>query len=272
VRIALGIEYDGRPFRGWQLQRHAPSVQAALEQALSAVAAHPVRVHCAGRTDAGVHASGQVVHFDTAASRQPDAWTLGTNARLPAAVNVTWAREVGGEFDARRSARGRVYRYLILNRRTRSALLDGRASWHCRPLDAAAMQAAAGHLCGRHDFSAFRAAGCQARSPERTLRRLQVTRHGELIVLEAEADAFLMHMVRNIAGVLLRIGRGEAPPAWAAAVLAGRNRRAGGVTAPPDGLYLTGVLYPARFGLPEPAAPQLVLLAGARRAPAAGPA
>lgn len=253
MRIALGIEYDGSAFAGWQVQRHEPrTVQAAVEAALSAVAAHPVRVVCAGRTDTGVHAVGQVVHFDTEARREARNWVLGANVNLPPDVAVGWAREVDPEFHARFSAESRSYRYLILNRPTRSSLLAGRATWVHRPLDAAVMHAAGQALIGTHDFSSYRALGCQARSPVRTIHSLQVNRRGELIELYVHANAFLHHMIRNIAGVLLAVGRGERPAEWAAEVLALRDRTLGGVTAPPDGLYLERVWYPERFAIPAP--------------------
>ncbi len=249
-RIALGVEYDGRAYCGWEAQRGQPTVQAVLERALSAVAARPVRTVCAGRTDARVHASGQVVHLDSEAPRDERAWVHGTNAHLPADVRVQWARVVGAAFHARFSARARTYRYLIFNRRVRPALYHGRATWEYRPLDAERMQAGADYLLGEHDFSAYRARACQARSAVRTVYRLEVQRRGALVIIEVCANAFLHHMVRNIAGVLCAIGAGEREPRWAGEVLEGRERARGGVTAPPDGLYLAGVEYPARFGLP----------------------
>jgi len=254
MRIALGIEYDGRAFKGWQLQRHAVrTVQGEVESALGAVAAHPVRVVCAGRTDTGVHATGQVVHFDTTAERTARNWTLGANVNLPADVAVCWAMRVQDEFHARFSARSRRYTYLILNRPTRSSLFAGRATWVHKPLDAARMHQAAQHLVGTHDFSSYRALRCQAKRPVRTVHRIEVTRRGELIMLSVHANAFLHHMIRNIAGVLIAIGRDERPESWAAEVLARRDRTLGGVTAPPDGLYLERVDYPDHPELPRPA-------------------
>ncbi len=250
VRVALGVEYDGASFHGWQIQDHADTVQERLERALAKVADHPVRVHCAGRTDTGVHGTGQVVHFDTPARRTPRSWVLGCNVNLPPQVNVCWAREVPGEFHARFSALSRSYRYLILNRPARSAIWRDRAVWIHRPLDAERMQAAARHLLGTHDFSSYRALGCQARSPVRTIQRLEVRREGERILIEVTADGFLHHMVRNIAGVLITIGQGERPVEWSRQVLGYRDRTLGGVTAPPQGLYLVGVAYPEEFGLP----------------------
>jgi tRNA pseudouridine38-40 synthase len=250
IRIALGLEYDGSAFCGWQAQGHCPSVQEAVERALARVADHPVRVHAAGRTDAGVHATGQVLHFDTWACRDARAWVLGVNSALPEAVAVTWARRVDMDFHARFRASGRQYCYLLLNRRAPSALWHARAGWECRPLDLAAMQAAAAALQGRHDFSAFRGSGCQARSPEREVRSVRLERHGDLIALHIAADGFLLHMVRNIVGSLLRVGRGEERAGWLGEILASRDRRRAGMTAAPQGLYLTGVDYPAVYGLP----------------------
>ena len=253
MRYALGIEYDGSAFKGWQLQRHqVQTVQAAVESALARVAAHPVRVVCAGRTDTGVHAAGQVVHFESESQRDPRNWVLGANVNLPPSVALSWAKQVNDTFHARFSAESRSYRYLILNRPTRSSLLAARATWVHRPLDAAAMHAAGQALVGTHDFSSYRAIGCQAKSPVRTLHSLQVRRRGELIDLRVHANAFLHHMVRNIAGVLIAVGRGERPPEWAAEVLAHRDRTLGGVTAPPHGLYFERVWYPAAFAIPEP--------------------
>jgi tRNA pseudouridine38-40 synthase len=247
----MQVEYDGSAYSGWQVQHHADTVQARLEAAIAQVAASPVRVHCAGRTDAGVHALGQVIHFDAQARRSPRGWVLGTNSKLPADIAVRWAVPVPGDFHARFSATGRHYRYLILCRPTRSALWRGRAVWTHRRLDLARMRTAGALLVGRHDFTSFRALACQAKSPVRTLRYLHLARQDELIRLEVGADGFLHHMVRNIAGVLMTIGRGEAPVDWTAELLALRDRARGGVTAPPDGLYLTGVDYPEHFDLPS---------------------
>ncbi len=250
MRIAIGIEYDGRDFLGWQRLSHGPSVQAAIEAALSRVAAHAVEISCAGRTDAGVHARCQVAHFDSEALRTPRAWTLGANSLLPASVAVLWAQPVAPDFHARHSARARRYRYRILNRAVRPALEAGRVTWERRPLDAEAMNVAAQTLLGRQDFTAFRAISCQAPSAVREVREVTVRRDGEYIDIEIEANAFLHHMVRNIVGSLLPVGRGEQPPGWVAALLAGRNRDAAGPTAPPDGLTFLGPRYPAQWGLP----------------------
>ena len=253
MKIALGIEYDGRAFHGWQRQEAGVrTVQQALETALSVVAAHPVAAVCAGRTDAGVHGICQVAHFETEARRAPRNWLLGTNANLPDDVNVAWVKEVPDDFHARFSATGRAYRYFILNRPARSSLLMGRVTWMHRPLDAERMHRAGQTLLGTHDFSSYRALACQAKSPVRTLRTLTVTRRGELIEMAVSADGFLHHMVRNIAGVLITIGRGDAPTEWAYEVLQLRDRTLGGVTAPPDGLYLAAIEYPACYALPDP--------------------
>ena len=251
-RIAMGVEYDGSAFSGWQTQRHARSVQQCLEQAISAVAAHPIRVHCAGRTDAGVHGLGQVVHFDTTAERSGRSWVLGTNANLPDDVAVRWARPVSGAFHARFNATGRHYRYLILCRPTRSALWRNRAVWTHRLLDVERMREAAWPLVGQHDFTSFRALACQAKSPVRTIRYLEFEQRVDLIELRVGADGFLHHMVRNLAGVLMAIGRCDAEVGWTTELLALRDRARGGVTAPPQGLYLTRVDYPADFDLPSP--------------------
>lgn len=251
MRIALGIEYDGSGYCGWQFQKGQASVQACLEQSLSRVADRPVRVICAGRTDTGVHALGQVVHFNTDAVRDDSAWLRGTNVYLPDDVRVLWAQIVSDDFHARFSATGRTYRYVILNRRQRSAILRRRVTWEYRPLDIERMREAAGALLGEHDFTAYRAVACQAKSPIRTLRCLDISRQGEFVTMEVAADAFLHHMVRNFAGVLMRIGAGEKDPAWAGEVLRSRDRTCGGVTAPPDGLYMTAVSYPDEFGLPQ---------------------
>ncbi|KAA9132069.1 tRNA pseudouridine(38-40) synthase TruA [Marinihelvus fidelis] len=251
MRIALGIEYDGRAFYGWQTQRQEPTVQATLERALSKVANHPVSVICAGRTDTGVHARCQVVHFDTNSERQARSWILGANANLPSTVCVLWAQPVPEEFHARFTALGRRYCYRLLNRWVRPAVDAGLVSWERQHLDADAMNEAAQALVGEHDFSAFRSAGCRANHPVRTIREISVRREGEHVDIEVAANAFLYHMVRNIAGTLLPVGRGERPVDWVAEVLHGKDRTRAGVTAMPDGLYFMSVRYPAEFGLPE---------------------
>lgn len=251
MRLAAGIEYDGTAFAGWQSQPHARSVQAVVEQAFSRVADAPVAVVCAGRTDSGVHATNQVIHFDTGSERTIRAWTLGANANLPPDVNVCWVRAVDDSFHARFGATARTYEYRILNRWVRSALQRQRATLVFQPLDEQRMQQAGQYLLGEHDFSAYRALACQAKSPVRELRRLEVTRNGELITIRVTANAFLHHMVRNIAGVLIAIGKGEREPNWAREILQTRDRRLGGVTAPPQGLTLVAVDYPAVYALPR---------------------
>jgi len=251
ARIAIGVEYDGTAYEGWQAQSSGRTLQQLIERALGGVAAEPVTLVCAGRTDAGVHALGQVAHFDTAAQRSGRAWVLGTNSALAADVSVSWARPVAAHFHARYSAEARTYRYLILNRLARSGLCATRAAWIHRSLDHVRMGEAAGALLGEHDFSAFRSAECQARSPVRRMERLTVARHGDWIQIEATANAFLHHMMRNIAGLLIAIGTAEAAPAWAREVLEGRDRRRNAATAPAAGLYLQSVRYPAAFDLPE---------------------
>lgn len=251
MKVALGVEYDGSSFFGWQAQKSGVrTVQEVLEEALSRVANHSVRVVCAGRTDTGVHATGQVIHFETLADRSPRNWVLGSNVNLPDDVSVNWAKPVDMNFHARFSAVGREYRYWILNRMTRSALMGGRATWIHRPLCAESMHQAARLLLGTHDFSSYRALQCQAKSPVRTIKSISVTRRGEMLELHVEADAFLHHMIRNIAGVLIEIGKGEQPVDWSAQVLEHRDRRLGGVTAPPHGLYFERVHYPEAFEIP----------------------
>ena len=251
MRIAAILEYDGSNFSGWQRQDKARSVQQCVEEALSKVANEPIAVTVAGRTDAGVHALAQVIHFDTTAVRNGHSWVRGAISNLPDDVALLWADEVDADFHARFSATGRHYHYVILNRPIRPTYLRGRVSWEYRLLDAAAMQQGAKHLIGTHDFSSFRAAECQAKSPVRELRSLEVERHGEFVRIRVHANAFLQHMVRNIAGVLMDIGAGERNPDWAKAVLDARDRTQGGVTAPPDGLYLTDIEYPEQFKIPR---------------------
>lgn len=250
VRWVALVEYNGSAFHGWQTQRGEPTVQEAVERALSRVADQPVAVQCAGRTDTGVHATGQIIHFDTTAPRDAEAWVRGGNANLPKSVALHWAVPVESEFHARFSATARRYQYVIHNRPVRSTYLAHRTSWIHRPLDAERMAAGTHHLLGTHDFNAYRTVACQAPNPVRTIHSLDVHRRGRLITLTVEANAFLHHMVRNIAGVLIAVGAGEADTDWPRHVLESRDRTRGGVTAPPGGLYLTGVRYPAAFGLP----------------------
>ncbi len=251
MRIAAILEYDGSNFSGWQRQEDARSVQQCVEEALSKVANEPIAVTVAGRTDAGVHALAQVIHFDTTAARNGHSWVRGAVSNLPDDVALLWAEEVDAGFHARFSATGRRYHYVILNRLIRPTYLRGRVTWEYRLLDVAAMRESAKYLIGTHDFSSFRSAECQAKSPVRELRDLEVERHGEFVHIRVYANAFLQHMVRNIAGVLMDIGAGERKPDWAKAVLDARDRTQGGVTAPPDGLYLTDIEYPERFKIPR---------------------
>ncbi|WP_243651352.1 tRNA pseudouridine(38-40) synthase TruA [Thiobaca trueperi] len=252
TRIVMGVEYDGTAFRGWQTQQPGVrTVQTCLESAVSRVADHPVTVHAAGRTDAGVHALEQVVHFDTTAIRRERSWVLGCNVNLPPDIAVHWAHPIEADFHARFSAIARHYRYRILVRRTRSALHADRAVWVHTPLDLALMRQAGAVLVGEHDFSSFRAVACQAKSPIRRVHYLDLTEADGIITLHIGANGFLHHMVRNIAGVLLKIGRGDAPVSWASEVLAARDRTLGGVTAPPQGLYFVRADYPHTFVLPQ---------------------
>lgn len=250
-RFAIGAEYDGTAYHGWQIQPHAPSVQEKLNLALSRVADEAIECVGAGRTDTGVHAAAQVLHFDTTAERSPRAWVLGLNSNLPDDINALWAAPVPADFHARYSAVSRTYGYRILNRPVRSALERHRAWWLRQPLDYEAMRMAAGHFLGEHDFSAFRAAACQSRTPVRDVTRLAIEREDSLVRIEITANAFLHHMVRNIVGTLVWIGRGEAGPDWVLELLAGRDRKLAGMTAPAAGLTLTAVDYPARLGLPS---------------------
>lgn len=250
-RLALAVEYDGSAFLGWQRLQHGPTLQAALEAALGEVADAPVDTLCSGRTDAGVHARAQVVHFDPPAERSLRGWQLGCNRLLPASMAVTWIGAVAPDFHARFSARRRRYRYEILNRAVRPALQAAYLSWERRPLDAGAMQRAAQVLVGEHDFSAFRALACNARHARRRVHEVSVRRDGERVVVEIEANAFLHHMVRNLVGSLLPIGRGEQPEAWLGELLAAGRRDLAGPTAPAAGLTFLGPRYPRVLGLPE---------------------
>jgi tRNA pseudouridine38-40 synthase len=253
VRIALGLEYDGAAHAGWQTQPSGQGVQDAVEAALTAIAGAPIASICAGRTDAGVHAIDQVIHFDTEADRPLTAWVRGANRFLPHSAAVRWARLVVSDFHARYSALCRTYEYIIVNEPVRAPLLHGRAGWVFRPLDVDAMAAAAGLLIGRHDFSSFRSAECQAASPVRELTELAVTREGRLIRVRARANAFLHHMVRNLVGALVHVGLNRRPPEWAGEVLAARDRSLSAPTFSAAGLYLTRVEYDQRFDLPAPA-------------------
>ena len=262
MRLAVGIEYAGTGYAGWQRQVGARTVQGEIERALTAIACHPVTVQCAGRTDAGVHALGQVAHFDTDATRPLRGWLLGTNGELPPDIAISFVKPVAPEFNARYRALARTYRYLILNRSTRAPLLSDRAYWRHGALDAERMHAALQALLGCHDFSAFRAAECQALKPTRDVRRISVTRQGDLIHLEITANAFLHHMVRNIVGSAIQVGEGSRPPEWIGEVLTGRDRRHAGPTAPPGGLYFARVEYAPEHGLPAPAGDGLSAMIG----------
>lgn len=251
TRFALGIQYDGRPFCGWQRQRDVRTVQEELEASLSRVADENVRTYCAGRTDRGVHALDQVVHFDSSKIRPDRAWQLGTNGNLPDEVAVSWVKRVPDDFHARFSALSRTYHYIILNQRARPALWAGKVTWEFNALDTDKMQLAANYWLGEHDFSAFRAAGCQSKSPYRCVEYFRVERRLEYVVISVCANAFLQHMVRNFVGVLVEIGRGRKDPAWAEDVLNSKRREAGARTAPPDGLYLVAVKYPEVYEIPS---------------------
>jgi tRNA pseudouridine38-40 synthase len=258
-RIALGIEYDGSRFLGWQTQPGGGTVQDALEAALSGIADAPVGVTCAGRTDRGVHARAQVVHFDTDADRPDSAWVRGVNAMLPDSMAVLWSRRVPQEFHARYAARSRTYRYVLLNRPVRPALAARYAGWHHVPLEVEPMREAAGHLIGQHDFSAFRAAECQAKSPVRTLHSIEIERDGERIDFTLRANAWLQHMVRNIVGTLVYVGKGKHPPQWAGQLLQARERARAAPTFGPQGLYLEAVEYEPRWEIPAVAAGKAAL-------------
>lgn len=250
MRIAMAVEYDGSGYSGWQLQKETSNtIQGVVETAISKVADQPIRIHVAGRTDAGVHATGQIIHFDTQAERTERSWVFGANANLPNDVVMLWARPVSEAFHARFSAVRRSYRFVIFNRTVRPTFLAGRVTWTHKQIDIVPMIEASKCLLGEHDFSSFRAVGCQANSPVRTITRLEISQTGPYTYIDIEANAFLYHMVRNIAGVLMEIGAGEAVPEWCSEVLKLRDRTQGGVTAPAAGLYLVGVEYPEEFGL-----------------------
>lgn len=250
MRVALCIEYDGAAFHGWQTQPDGQTVQDVLQRALSDIACAPTTVTCAGRTDAGVHATAQIVHFDCQSERPLSAWVRGANTLLPDAVAVRWAHAVGDDFHARFSARGRHYRYVLLNRPQRPALAARRAGWYHAPLDVDAMREAARRFVGEHDFSAFRAAECQARSPVKTLRAANVTLVGDYVLFDFEASAFLHHMVRNMVGSLVYVGNGKHSPEWISELLLARDRSAAAPTFSPCGLYLSGVTYETAWNLP----------------------
>lgn len=250
MRYALGLEYDGSAFMGWQIQHQEPTVQGCIEKALARVANHETRVTCCGRTDTGVHALGQVAHFDSEADRSERSWILGLNSNLPATISVLWIRRVDEEFHARFSAFSRSYRYVILNRWIRPALDADRKSWCRMPLDAARMQDAAQFLLGEHDFTSFRASACQARHAIREIQQISVQREDDTVNLDVTANGFLYHMVRNLAGSLMRVGAGDAPPEWLGEVLAKKDRTLAAPTAAPEGLYFVGARYPEQYKFP----------------------
>jgi len=250
MRIAIGLEYAGSSFSGWQSQPNGCGVQDALERALSAIADEPVRAIAAGRTDAGVHATMQIAHFDVRAGRPDTAWVRGVNAHLPADVAVLWSHAVAADFHARNAAQARSYTYVLANRAVRPALLAGRVGWYHQPLDVGAMTLGAAALVGTHDFSAFRAAECQAKSPTKTLTEVTIAAEGDALRFDFRADAFLQHMIRNIVGSLVYVGAGRQSPQWIAELLAARDRSRGAPTFAPDGLYFTGADYDARWELP----------------------
>ncbi len=257
-RLALGIQYDGAPWQGWQTQPNGSTVQDRLETALAKFAGSPVATTCAGRTDTGVHALAQVVHFDTELTRDSSSWLRGVNSFLPPSIAVRWAVEVpltgdDDDFHARFSARARTYQYVLYNHPVRAPLMAGKVGWCFRPLDLAAMQSAAACLIGTHDFSAFRSSQCQAKSPIKSLYEIRIERHGDLIVVTLRASAFLHHMVRNIVGSLIYCGIGKHPPEWLAQILEGRERQFAAPTFMPDGLYLAAIEYDAKWALPQEA-------------------
>jgi tRNA pseudouridine38-40 synthase len=262
-RLAMGVEYDGSAYCGWQRLKHAPSVQAALEKALAQVADRAITVHASGRTDSGVHATRQIIHFDPCVARSEKAWVFGVNANLPRDVAVRWVQPVAHDFHSRFKALARRYRYVILNQPSRPVLERANATWCRDPLDAAAMHRAAQALVGEHDFSSFRAAGCQSKTPWRHLHFIEVHRHGPLVVVDIQANAFLHHMIRNIVGALVSVGRGEAGDDYLAGLLALKDRARGDVTAPACGLHFVDSHYDTAWGLPgEPLGPNLLAFLG----------
>ena len=251
MRVALGVAYRGQAYNGWQSQSDRRTVQDALEKALSEFAAAPIRTICAGRTDTGVHGLNQVVHFDSPVEREPFSWIRGTNRYLPSDIAVQWCAFPGDSFHARYDARGRRYAYLLLESVVRPAIEAGGVGWVFRPLDLEAMRAAAAHLIGEHDFSSFRSSECQAKTPVKTLRRIEISKRGAYWRFEFDASAFLHHMVRNLMGCLIAVGNGTRPPDWLIEVLAARNRDAAAPTFPPEGLYFVGPYYDAALNIPE---------------------
>lgn len=251
MKIALGIEYLGSSYHGWQKQQVSPTVQDSVEVALSEVADEKIKVFCAGRTDARVHALCQVVHFETSSFREEYSWLMGVNSKLPDNIVVNWVKNVDDDFHARFSATGRTYQYILLNRKTRAGLLNGLVTWEYHMLDVDNMRKASHDLLGKHDFTSFRAIGCQAKSPIRNIRKFKLEKLNNFIVVTISANAFLYHMVRNIMGVLIDIGKGKKEVSWAAEILAAKDRTLGGVTAKPDGLYLSNIDYPKKYFIPQ---------------------
>jgi tRNA pseudouridine38-40 synthase len=259
MRIAMGIEYDGTGYFGWQRQREVKSIQGELERALSQVANEPIEIFCAGRTDAGVHGTGQVIHFDSSANRDMRGWIMGVNSNLPVGVAVRWAKPVSEDFHARFSATARRYRYVIYNRKYRPAILGQGLSHYHQDLDVSLMQQAAPALLGEQDFSSFRAIQCQSNTPFRNIMHLNIERYQDFIVIDIKANAFLHHMVRNITGSLLEVGMKKRPPEWIAELLAAKDRTLAAATAKAEGLYLVAVDYPAEFEIPQGALGPLFL-------------
>ena len=250
-RIALGIRYDGANYRGWQVQdEHLPTVQGRLERAIARVANHPISTVCAGRTDAGVHATAQTVHFDTSADRRDYSWVFGANSNLPSDISVLWAKQVHSDFHARYSAIARTYRYIVYNHPIKPAILRHGVGWYHKPLDEKIMAQAAQCLIGEHDFTSFRGAGCQSNTANRNLHVVEIARRDRMVIIEITANAFLLHMMRNIVGALIAIGSGQQPIEWMKQVLDACDRNAAGVTISPNGLYLVRVEYPDIFELP----------------------
>ena len=260
MRIALMVEYDGSQYHGWQAQTGLRTVQQVLEQALSNVADHEVSVVCAGRTDTGVHATNQIIHFNCEKERTIRAWIHGANSFLPKDVCVKWGKEMPENFHARYSALSRKYRYVIYNSPVRPALLRSNVTWQYRQLDHRLMNESAQHLLGEQDFTSFRSVECQSKTPMRNVISLQVTRKGDVILIDISANAFLHHMVRNIAGVLIAVGSGRKPVAWVKEVLTAKDRKLGAETAPPYGLYLVEVIYPQEFGVTKGTSSSLFFL------------
>jgi tRNA pseudouridine38-40 synthase len=253
TRFVLGLEYDGSDFSGWQRQgENAPNtIQQTVEEGLSKIAGDKIATVCAGRTDAGVHATQQVVHFDSFVDRGAKAWTVGVNSQLPRSIRILWVRAVNNDFSARFSAVARRYMYVIRNRDVSSAFLNGKVTHIAQELEVGAMHEAAQALVGEHDFTSFRAAGCQSKSPNRNVEEVSVVRHIDYVIVTVVANAFLQHMVRNIVGTLIAVGRGDCPISWVKVVLDQRDRTKAGITSPPHGLYLTGVSYSPECALPE---------------------